>query len=177
MKRYGLTCLVVFFLLGLLAPLASAEGQPCKPVQVFKKFWCDTCKLVSEFPDCKNQQYVWDWEKHKGEKNPHMNLPYCWACQKSGFVCIKCGKCYNKAQLLKLGGVCEDDGDDTQSQKDLAKVVFKCPDGHSFDEPGTGHTLVAGAYEEQIEKPGNCPTCGKPLKTECTKSGSCPHQG
>jgi transcription initiation factor IIE alpha subunit len=37
--------------------------------------------------------------------------------------------------------------------------------------------LVAGAYEEQIENPGTCPTCGKPLTMECTKSGACPHQG
>lgn len=171
MKRYSLACLGVFFILGLFAPFASAEGQPCKSRQVFKKFWCDACKAVSEFPDCKSQQYVWDWEKHKGEKNPHMNLASCWACQKSGYFCIRCGKCYPKP------GICVDCNDDTESRKDLAKMVFKCPDGHSFDEPGTGHTLVAGAYEEQIEKPGACPTCGKPLTMECTKSGTCPHQG
>lgn len=171
MKRYALACFGVFFLLGLFASIAFAEGQPCKPRQVFKKFWCDACKAVSEFPDCKSQQYVWDWEKHKGEKNPHMNLSSCWACQKSGYFCIRCGKCYPKP------GICDDCNDDTESRKDLAKVIFKCPDGHSFDEPGTGHTLVAGAYEEQIENPGSCPTCGKPLTLECTKSGTCPHQG
>ncbi len=149
---------------------SGAKGKPCPKKKVVKKFWCETCKEVSEFPDCPNQEYMWNSAEHKAKTaNPHANLPETWACQRQGFHCVKCGKCYPRP------GICFDCDDDTQSIKSLAKIVFKCEKGHEHSEPGNGFKLREGAYEEEIEAAGNCPECGKSLEIICTKSGTCPH--
>lgn len=172
MKRYGIIGLGALFLFCFaVTPVLAAEGKPCPVQKVVKKFWCETCKGVREFNECPTQAYVWDWQAHKGEKNPHMGLQGGWACQTAGYYCIRCGKCFLSP------GICNDCNDDTESRKDFSKVVFKCPDGHNSDEPGTGFALKAGLYEEEIQDAGKCPTCGKPLAMVCTKSGTCPHQG
>ena len=172
MKRYGLIVLSALLLLFLTATPVSAAEKPCPKSKIVKKFWCETCKEIREFNECSAQTYVWDWKAHKeGERNPHMFLPEGWGCQTAGYYCIRCGKCYLSP------GICADCNDDTESRKSLAKVEFKCPDGHSHSAPGTGFKLKEGLYEEEIENAGSCPTCGKPLEVICSKSGTCPHVG
>ncbi|MFQ5862062.1 MAG: hypothetical protein ACE5IC_02970 [Candidatus Brocadiales bacterium] len=166
----GLGVLLAFCFVASQVVLAE-EGKPCPKKKIVKKFWCDTCKKIREFNDCPSQDYVWDWEAHKAkaEENPHANLPEAWGCQSQGYYCIRCGKCYPRP------GICWDCNDDTESRKDFARVVFRCPDGHEHYEPGTGFKLMEGRYEEQMEDAGNCPTCGKHMEIICTKSGTCPH--
>ncbi|MCP4365001.1 MAG: hypothetical protein GY800_06835 [Planctomycetes bacterium] len=170
----GLGLLLVFCFVTSQVVYAQAEsgakGKPCPKRKIHKKFWCETCKEVSEFPDCSNQEYMWNSAEHKAkEANPHANLPETWACATAGYHCVKCGKCYPRP------GICFDCDDDTQSIKSFAKIVFKCEKGHEHSEPGTGFKLREGAYEEEIEDAGNCPECGKSLEMICTKSGTCPH--
>ncbi len=173
MRKFTTLGLGVLLTLCFVASQAvqAEEGKPCPKNKILKKFWCDVCKEIREFNDCPSQEYVWDWEAHKakGETNPHANLPEAWSCQRSGYYCIRCGKCYPRP------GICFDCDDDTESRKDFARAHFKCPDGHVHYEPGPGHKLREGAYEEELQDPGNCPTCGKRMEMVCEKSGNCPH--
>ncbi|MEE9200545.1 MAG: hypothetical protein V3V45_03775 [Candidatus Brocadiales bacterium] len=149
---------------------AAKKGKPCPKNKIVKKFWCEECGEVSEFPDCSNQEYMWNSAEHKAKaSNPHANLPETWSCQTAGYYCIRCGKCFPRP------GICFDCDDDTESRKSLSKVVFKCAEGHERHEPGAGFKLKEGAYEEQMLDAGNCPECGKHMEMICTESGICPH--
>lgn len=178
MKRLsviGLGILLVFCFVSTQTILAEEEGaakkgKPCPKNKIVKKFWCEECGKVSEYPDCSNQEYMWNSAEHDAkENNPHANLSETWACQTAGYYCIQCGKCFPRP------GICSDCDDDTESRKSLAKVLFVCPKGHEQDEPGAGFKLREGAYEEEMQDAGNCSECGERLEMVCAKSGACPH--
>jgi hypothetical protein len=144
----------------------AAWDKPCDKRQILEAYWCDACKEVREFTECSEIGYIWDFSKHKaaGDKT-HTDLPTCWACQKIAY-----GVC------LPAPGACDECGDDITSKKVWARALFKCTKcGKESPEPGKGFALIKGRYAPQIEKAGDCETCGVPLEIICTKSGTCPH--
>ena len=80
------------------------------------------------------------------------------------------------ARVCQAPGACGECGDDITSKVALSRVMFKCPKcGKESGETGKGAALIKGSYCKQVEKAGDCETCGVPLEVVCTKSGTCPH--
>ena len=158
-------------LLFYLNPFFAAWDKPCDKRQILEAYWCDACKDVREFTECSEIGYIWDFAKHRaaGDKT-HTDLPTCWACQKIAYSCINTN-CKKYAACLPAPGACGECGDDITSKKfglgfylSVQSVAKKTP------EPGKGFTIIKGRYAPQIEKAGDCETCGVPLEAICTKS-------
>ena len=154
----------------------AAWDKPCDKRKILEAHWCDTCKDVREFTECSEIGYIWDFSKHKaaGDKT-HTDLPTCWACQKVAYSCIN-SNCKKYGVCLPAPGACEECGDDITSKVSLSRITFKCPKcGKESTEPGKGFSLIKGSYGNQLEKAGDCETCGVALEVVCAKSGTCPH--
>ena len=154
----------------------AAWDKPCDKRQILEAYWCDACKDVREFTECSEIGYIWDFAKHRasGDKT-HTDLPTCWACQKIAYSCVNTN-CKKYGVCLPAPSACDECGDDITSKKIWARTLFKCPKcGKETPEPGKGFTTIKGRYAPQVEKAGDCETCGVPLEVICTKSGTCPH--
>ena len=177
MKKGLLVVVGVFSLFALVAQSTfAAWDKPCDKKKVLEAHWCDVCKAVREFTECSEIGYIWDFAKHKasGDKS-HTDLPECWACQKIMYSCINTN-CKKFGACLPAPGACDECGDDITSKVALSRVMFKCPKcGKESGEAGKGSALIKGSYGKQLEKAGDCETCGVPLEVICTKSGTCPH--
>ncbi len=154
----------------------AAWDKPCDKRQILEAYWCDACKEVREFNECSEIGYIWDFAKHRaaGDKT-HTDLPLSWGCQKIAYSCVNTN-CKKYGVCLPAPGACDECGDDITSKKIWSKTMFKCPKcGKETGEPGKGFTTIKGRYVPQIEKAGDCESCGVTLEVICTKSGTCPH--
>lgn len=177
MKKGILISVGVFALLFSMAVSGfAAWDKPCDKRQIMEAYWCKDCNEIREFNECSEIGYIWDFEKHKasGDKS-HTDLPKAWGCQKIAYSCIN-PECEGYGQCIPHPGICEVCMDDITSTKVWSRVLFKCSKcGAEHTEPGKGYKVKEGLHPEQIETAGDCETCGVPLETVCTKSGTCPH--
>lgn len=182
MKKYIIPLLVVLFIgMPSTSSVFALWDKPCNHKKIVKWFWCDACKKISEFPDCKGAEYIWNYKEYEAgtgkyaESKKHQNLPEAWACEKIQFMCNN-PKCEMYRKCVPQPGICAVCMEDFQSNAVLSRVLFKCTScGKEHTEPGKGAVLKEGAYVPTLEKVGTCPEDGKPLEIICTLSGTCPH--
>ncbi len=182
MKKHLIPLIGLLFMVGFSASTVLADwDKPCDHKKIVRWWWCDACKKISEFPDCKGAEYIWNFKDYRSgagkyeESVKHQNLPLAWACEKIQFMCNN-DKCERFRKCVPQPGVCEVCGEDFQSNAVLSRILFKCTGcGKELTEPGKGFTLIEGRYVETIATVGTCPDDGKPLDTICTLSGTCPH--
>lgn len=156
----------------------AAWDKPCNVKKIIgEQYWCGICgKIRHAFRECPTIDYIWDFEKHKNEKNPHTELPLAWACEKVAYSCINTA-CSEYGKCKPTPGICEVCGDDITSTGAYSRVLFHCDKcGKDFEEPGAGFkTDPKIEYVPRLVEAGACPVDGTPLKPICTLSGTCPH--
>ena len=182
MKKYLIILAAILFIGGASTQTALAAWEkPCKHKKVVEWFWCDACKRISEFPDCKGAAYIWDYKEYEAgtgkyaDSKKHQDLPVAWACERIQYLCNN-HECEMYQKCVPYLGVCRTCGEDFQSNAVLGRILYKCTScGKEHEDPGKGAVLREGAYVPTLEKVGTCPDDGKALEVVCTLSGTCPH--
>lgn len=183
MKKYIMIPLVALLLIGACSTstVFARWDKPCNHKKIVKWFWCEACQTVSEFPDCKGAEYIWNFKEYEAgegkyaDSKKHQDLPEGWACEKIQYLCNN-PECKMYEKCVPQVGVCDVCMEDFQSNGVLARILYKCTGcGKEHTEPGNGAKLREGAYVPTLEKVGMCPDDGKPLEIVCTLSGTCPH--